>query len=256
MKNHAMPPAKAAMGLAVSAAVLAPATVQAAADASLDSGNLLINLILLGLAMFVLFRVLSGRRDKNGDQTQAPPRPDDRDDRDDDAPPQAPRRGPDMYANAQAAWDRLRSPDKRPPTPAPNGGQARPQAATPVSANAPAGSDEEFLAGAKMAYSRIAASLAGRDFGDLASFVSPAYLAELQNTLPPTPAGRPDNLLINAALADRRETPGRTVMVVDYDVLARQPGATENATLRERWTFSRDNAAPGANWLLDAMERR
>ena len=107
-----------------------------------------------------------------------------------------------------------------------------------------------------MAYSRIAASLAGRDFTDLASFVSPTYLAELQHTLPQTPAGRPDILLINAALAECRETPGRTVMVVDYDVLARQPGAAENTTLRERWTFSRDNAAPGANWLLDAMERR
>lgn len=254
MKNHAMPPAKAAMGLAASAAVLAPATVQAAADASLDSGNLLINLILLGLAMFVLFRVLSGRRNKNGDQTQAPPRADDQDDRDDDAPPQdqPPRRGPDMYTNAQAAWDRLRSPDKQPTAPAQTSGQAT----SPAPVNAPAGSDEEFLAGAKMAYSRIAASLGGRDFGDLASFVSPAYLTELQQTLPQTPTGRPDILLINAALADRRETPGRTVMVVDYDVLARQPGAKENTTLRERWTFSRDNAAPGANWLLDAMQRR
>ena len=253
MNNHAMPPAKAALGLAASVAVLVPATAQAAADASLDSGNLLINLILLGLAMFVLFRVLSGRRNKNGDQTQAPPQSDYQDDRDDDAPPQAqpPRRGPDMYTNAQAAWDRLRSPDKQPSAPAQTAGQA-----PPAPANAPAGSDEEFLAGAKMAYSRIAASLGSRDFGDLASFVSPAYLAELQNTLPQTPAGRPDILLINAALAERRETPGRTVMVVDYDVLARQPGATENPTLRERWTLSRDNAAPGANWLLDAMERR
>jgi predicted lipid-binding transport protein (Tim44 family) len=254
MKNHVMPPAKAAMRLAASVAVLVPATAQAAADASLDSGNLLINLILLGLAMFVLFRVLSARRNKNGDQSQTPPRSDYQDDRDDDAPPQdqPPRRGPDMYTNAQAAWDRLRSPDKQPAAPAQTGGQAAP----PASANAPAGSDEEFLAGAKMAYSRIAASLAGRDFGDLTSFVSPAYLVELQNTLPQTPAGRPDILLINAALAERRETAGRTIMVVDYDVLARQPGAAENTTLRERWTFSRDNAAPGANWLLDAMERR
>ena len=253
MKNHAMPPAKAAMGLAASVAVLVPATAQAAADASLDSGSLLVNLILLGLAMFVLFRVLSGRRNKNDDQTQAPPRSDYQDDRDDDAPPQAqpPRSGPDMYTNAQAAWDRLRSPDKQPAAPAPVAGQA-----PSAPANAPAGSDEEFLAGAKMAYSRIAASLGSRDFADLASFVSPAYLAELQNTLPQTPTGRPDILLINAALAERRETTGHTVMVVDYDVLARQPGAAENTTLRERWTFSRDNAAPGANWLLDAMERR
>ncbi len=247
MKNHVMPPAKAAMRLAALAVVLVPATAQAAADASLDSGSLLINLILLGLAMFVLFRVLSGHRDKNGDQTQTPPRSDYQDDRDDDATTQdqPPRRGPDMYTNAQAAWDRLRSPDKQPSAPAPTGGQA-----------APAGSDEEFLAGAKMAYSRIAASLAGRDFADLASFVSPAYLTELQNTLPQTPAGRPDILLINAALAERREAAGRTFMVVDYEVLARQPGAAENTTLRERWTFSRDNAAPGANWLLDSMARR
>jgi len=254
MKNHAMPSAKAAMHLAASAAVLVPATAQAAADASLDSGNLLINLILLGLAMFVIFRELYGRRRNEGDQSQTPPRAAYQDDRDDDLPPQEqpPRRGPDMYTNAQAAWDRLRSPDKRPATPARTDGQA----ATPAPANAPAGSDEEFLAGAKMAYSRIAASLAGRDFGDLASFVNPAYLVELQNTLPQTPAGRPDILLINAALAERRETPGRTVMVVDYDVLARQPGAAENTTLRERWTFSRDNTTPGANWLLDSMERR
>jgi predicted lipid-binding transport protein (Tim44 family) len=254
--DHAHAPSPRNAALAATLAVcLAPTAAQAAVDASLDSGSLLINLILVGLALFILLRVLSGRgRKNNPDQSDQPGRPP-RSDDPDAAPPLDPRPSgkPDMYTNAQAAWNYLRSPDKAKPAPAPDGSAAQGVPATPP---APVGTDEEFLAGAKLAYSRIAAALGSRDFTDLGHFVSPAYLAELKNSLPGAPAGKPDILLVSASLAERRDAPDTTVMVVDYDVLARQPGAPENAQLRERWTFSRDNATPGANWLLTAMERR
>ena len=233
------------------AAFLAATDAQAdAAAASVESGDLLINLILLGLAMFVLFRFLSNRsKNKNSSQPGQPPR---YTDPDDDTPPldPTPPGKPNMYTNAQASWDRLKSPDKSqtaPPTAAPQG-QSQAQPPTP---SAP---DDEFLAGAKIAYSRIAVSLGNRDFDDLTHFVSPGLLTQLKNTMPASPAGKPDILLVDATLANRTDDADRTSMTVDYKALRREPGASQNAERTERWTFARDNATPGANWLLEKME--
>ena len=229
------------------AACLAAHNAQAETSAaSVASGDLLINLILLGLAMFVLFRFLSNRsKNKKSSQSNPPPR---YADPDDDTPPlnPTPPGKPNMYTNAQASWDRLKSPDKSKTTP--------PTAALPGQPTAPSSPDDEFLAGAKIAYSRIAVSLGARDFDDLTHFVSPNLLTQLKNTMPAAPAGKPDILLVEATLANHADDATRTTMVVDYKALRREPGASENNERTERWTFARDNATPGANWLLEKME--
>ncbi|WP_246198198.1 hypothetical protein [Solidesulfovibrio aerotolerans] len=237
------------------AAFLAATDAQAdGSAASVESGDLLINLILLGLAMFVLFRFLSNRsKNKNSSQPGQPPR---YIDPDNDSPPldPTPPGKPNMYTNAQASWDRLKSPETSqtaPPTAAPQG---QPQSQSQPQPPAPSAPDDEFLAGAKIAYSRIAASLGTRDFNDLGHFVSPSLLTQLKNTLPATPAGKPDILLVEATLASHTDDANRTTMVVDYKALRREPGASQNAERTERWTFARDNATPGANWLLEKME--
>ena len=233
------------------AAFLAATNAQAeAAAASVESGDLLINLILLGLAMFVLFRFLSNRsKNKNSSQPGQPPR---YTDPDDDTPPldPTPPGKPNMYTNAQASWDRLKSPDKSQTAPSTTTPQSQSQPQPP----APSAPDDEFLAGAKIAYSRIAASLGNRDFNDLSHFVSPSLLTQLKNTLAAAPAGKPDILLVEATLASHTDDANRTTMTVDYKALRREPGASQNAERTERWTFARDNATPGANWLLEKME--
>ena len=92
------------------AAFLAATDAQAEGTAaSVESGDLLINLILLGLAMFVLFRFLSNRsKNKNSSQPGQPPR---YTDPDDDTPPldPTPPGKPNMYTNAQATWAALKS---------------------------------------------------------------------------------------------------------------------------------------------------
>ena len=227
------------------------------------TGPRFIDILVLGGVIFLLLRVLVGRsRKPDTDASRSPdsrpvdrpgPRPDVRPPADPDAdrdpgalsPP--PPGKPDMYTMAQATWDALKSPDSRK-----SAGQ--PAAVGPV--GHAASPDEEFLAGAKMAYSRITQSLAARDFSDLAAFVAPGFLAELKNRLPDGPAGRPDILLVEASLADSRQENGRTVMTVEYKALVREPGAAQNSERLERWRFSRDDASDQANWLLEAMERR
>jgi predicted lipid-binding transport protein (Tim44 family) len=225
------------------------------------TGPRFVDILVLGGVIFLLLRVLVGRSRKAGtDASRLPdsrpvdrPRPDLRppadlgEDRDPGALQPPPPGKPDMYTMAQATWDALKSPDSRKSS-------GQPAATGPIG---PAASpDEEFLAGAKMAYSRIIQSLAARDFNDLTAFVAPGFLAELKNRLPDAPAGRPDILLVEASLADSRQENGRTVMTVEYKALVREPGAAQNSERLERWRFTRDSASDKANWLLEAMERR
>ena len=232
-------------GLAVCLTPVA-ARAQTATPSSVASGDLLINLILLGLAMFVLLRFLTNRS-KNKNTPQSPPAQPPY--ADDDHPPldPTPPGKPNMYTNAQATWAALKS------RPAPG---SAPEAAPQGQPAAAASSDDEFLAGAKLAYSRITSSLGTRDYDDLTHFVGPDLLTRLRNTLPATPAGKPEILLVEAALAARSEDANRTTMTVDYKALMREPGASQNTERTELWTFARDNAAPGANWLLESMEQR
>ena len=250
MKTQPSAIRRAAALTALAVCLVAQNALAASAEASVESGDLLVNLILLGLAMFILFRFLSNRsKNKDASQSNQPPR---YEDPDDDTPPldPTPPGKPNMYTNAQASWDRLKSPDKSKTTPQ----TAAPQGQLSGQPPTPTAPDDEFLAGAKIAYSRIAVSLGNRDFDDLTHFVSPNLLAQLKNTLPAAPAGKPDILLVEATLANRIDDAGRTTMTVDYKALRREPGASQNTDRAERWTFTRDNATPGANWLLEKME--
>jgi predicted lipid-binding transport protein (Tim44 family) len=226
------------------------------------TGPRVIDIVALGLLIFLLLRLVLGRSKKSPQQPfpSDRPGPDTPPDKFPDAPrgapsetsqeapssrPARPLQKTDMYTNAQATWDALRSKPTDTTAPGPSG--QPPAAASP---------DEEFLTGAKMAYSRIRGAVAQRDFDDLASFTTPQYLANLKNSLPLSPPPEPDILLVEATLAERREEASRTVMVVDYNILIHEQDAPHNIDRFERWTFVRDNAAPGANWLLDGMEER
>lgn len=208
------------------------------------TGPRLIDLVVIGLLLFAVLRLVVGRTKGTGTGQPGQAGPADRQDTppgEGPPPVEAPQDRPNVYSNAQAAWDRLKS---RPaPGEQPAGAATRAVGATP---------DEQFLAGAKLAYTRILASLAEGDFDDLASFVTPAFLERLKAT---SRAPLPDILLVEATLAGRSEDGGRAVMTVDYQALVREPEAPHNTDRRERWRFIRDNASPEANWLLDGMDR-
>ncbi len=246
-------PLAAALGLA---AVLEPAL----ARADMLSGGLLgsvlrgdeftgprlIDLLAIGVLLFLVLRLVLNRPGASPRQSPPPDATPDKDDIQDDKPAGPPPGKPNMYTNAQATWDALKSPSaQKPATPTPNLPGSPPANATP---------DEEFLAGAKMAYSRIRASMAHRDFDDLAAFTTPAFLNQLRTSLPASPPPQPDILLIEATLAGRREEGSTTVMDVAYNVLIHEAGAPHNTDRAERWRFVRDNAVPGANWLLDGVQ--
>ncbi|EHJ49605.1 import inner membrane translocase subunit Tim44 [Solidesulfovibrio carbinoliphilus subsp. oakridgensis] len=214
------------------------------------TGPRLVDLAVLGLALFLVLRLLLGRTGKTGANQQPPPPPPPAA-YDDEAPPplDSPPGKPNMYTNAQATWAALKSPPPKgtPTTAAPSGATGPlPSGATP---------EQEFLAGAKLAYGRILAAMAKRDFDDLANFTTPLFLAQLKNSLPASPPPAPEILLVEAVLAGERQESGRTVMDVDYEVLVHEPDAPHNTDRKERWRFVRDTAAPGAHWLLDGMER-
>ena len=216
------------------------------------TGPRVIDLVVLGLVIFLVLRALLGRQRPGGDKnagggdiagaTGRDAAPYTRDpaqgDRGDDTPPRA---KPDMYSNAAAMWSYLQT------KPA---GDAAPAPGTPPAAP---GSDDEFLAGAKLAYPRIRQAMAKRDFDDLAGFVAPELLAGLRQRLPLSPPPEPDILIVEAQIADKRQETGHTVMTVDYDVLIHEENAPHNTDRRERWVFSRDDGAPGSHWLLTDM---
>lgn len=212
------------------------------------TGPRLIDLIALGLVIFVLLRLVSGRS-KSQDRQQ-PSQPNRPDPAPDDTPTrlESPPGKPNMYTNAQAAWDYL----KTKPGAQPSGRVATADHIPPPADGSP---DEQFLAGAKLAYSRILAALTARDFDDLAQFVTPDFLTKFKNRLPETTTGHLDILLVEATLTGQREENGRTVMDVEYKALVREPGAAQNTERHEHWRFTRDNATPRANWLLEEMKR-
>ena len=210
------------------------------------TGPRVIDLVVLGLVIFLVLRAILGRQRPGGGNNAGAggrdavpytrdPAPDDRGDA------ATPRAKPDVYSNAAAMWSYLQT------KPA---GDAAPATGTPPAAP---GSDDEFLAGAKLAYPRIRQAMAKRDFDDLAGFIAPDLLAGLRQRLPLSPPPEPDILIVEAHIADKRQETGHTVMTVDYDVLIHEENAPHNTDRSERWIFSRDDGAPGAHWLLTDM---
>lgn len=229
------------------------------------TGPRLIDIVVLGCLVFLVLRLVTGRSagpkqpdeprqpDARANQPEYRPEPPERRPEptprgSEPTPTRAPRNAPDMYTAAEAMWAALKSP-------APKGSTTTTGAAqtydVPPAGTAP---DEEFLAGAKMAYGRILSAMAERDLDDLAQFTTPQCLARLKNSLPAGPAGRLDVLLVEASLAESREENGRTVNTVAYKALVREPGSPENTERHDRWRFIQDNATPGDHWRLDSME--
>lgn len=184
-------------------------------------GPSLIDLLVIGGGLFLLFRFLRSRREA----TQAA-----------GGPGHAFDRGSEMWGTSGVA-----------------------PADTPVNAGpaVPAGFDqEEFLKGAKLMYNRLQASWDKRDLADIRQFTSDEVYGEIRRQADesPTPS-RTELLLVNPRLLEVRDVDGRTVASVLYDTMMRET-AQENAhQVREIWHFSRKANEPKAFWVLEGIQQ-
>ena len=143
------------------------------------------------------------------------------------------------------AWDRLRS---------------QPQHGEQVfsrTSSRPADFDEqEFLQGAKAAYTRMQASWDRRDLDDIASFATEdAMRVFRQQAKDDTNPGTTEILMVNATVADVRDTGSIRQVDVVYDVLMREDQrAARPEQVREMWHFvcARDGED---TWKLDGIDQ-
>ena len=157
--------------------------------------------------------------------------------------------GQDQYGQRQSqgsAWDALRSEPQA----------AQQNAAESVNA-VPADFDEnEFLRGAKAAYTRLQASWDRRDLNDIAHFATEDVMAELreQAASDPTPS-KTEILLVNASLLEVRDEGDTRRVAVYFDVLMREnQNAAHPEQVREVWHFVCSTAA-GDSWKLDGIQQ-
>jgi len=196
----------------------------------LGGGNFL-DLLLIGGGLFLLLRMLRSRRPATSGagayNTGAGP------------PLGRSAAGP----SEAGGWGNLQAP---PPPPD----------AAPQGVSVPADFDaDEFLEGAKMAYTRLQESWDRRDLDDLATFVEPEVYQELANQAAEDPdPGKTEILMLEARLLEVKEQDGQTMATVYYDALLREDaeaGAPEQ--VREVWHFQRSSA--GEKWKLAGIQQ-
>ena len=157
------------------------------------------------------------------------------------AQPQAGMMREDTAANG---WDALR-------------GQGAAQAETPgPQIPMPPGFDaDEFLRGAKMAYSRLQASWDKRDMNDIGQFTTEAVQQSVREQMAADPKpSTTEILLVNAQLLGVTNEGDEQYAQVFFDVLLRETPAQETpSSAREVWHFVRP--VTGGNWKLDGIQQ-
>ena len=156
---------------------------------------------------------------------------------------------PFARSNTQASgWDALRNLTGQ-------GSQVGPEAAEP-GVDVPAGFDtEEFLRGAKMAYTRMQKSWDRRDLDDIAQFATPAVMEVLREQMAAEPApSTTEILLVNAQLLGAESEGDDQRAQVFFDVLLRErPDQTAPTSAREVWHFLREGE--NGTWKLDGIQQ-
>lgn len=148
---------------------------------------------------------------------------------------------PAENGTAQSAWGSLSNGT----APQPSGPQV------------PPGFDiDEFLEGAKLAYTRLQASWDKRDLNDIAQFTTPPVMEALREQLAQEPSsGRTEIILVNAQLLEVNEYGTEERAQVYFDVLLREdPQQSTPTNAREIWHFVRERSNNGM-WKLDGIQQ-
>ena len=198
------------------------------------AGLSVLELLIIGGLVFVIFRVVSGMGRRGGSEDRA---------RGDDSSKQDPGGGipPRVQDAAHAAWDRLRSEPEHGPSPESKSGF----------------DEEEFLKGARAVYARLQEAWDDRDLDDIANFTSPELLEKLkEQARGDSRKGRTELLLVKARLMERSEEDGREKASVMFDVLLREGGTDhEPKQSREMWHLARSSQERDSTWKLESIEQ-
>ncbi len=209
----------------------------------------LFDIVLIGLGVWIVFRLINARRGGGQDSRWGNNAPGGLDDDDTDSPTY----GRDArYRAAEQAWDALRGPaSRRVDTP------GAPEGAADVApgVEVPPGFDiEEFMKGAKIVYARLQEAWSRRDMDDIRAFTTPGMFGEIQRQAREDPEPSPtDVLVINARLMETKVQGRVTTATVYYEVTMREDralAATEQ--VREVWTFIREGEEM---WKLDGIQQ-
>lgn len=114
---------------------------------------------------------------------------------------------------------------------------------------------QDFLKGAKMAYSRMQQAWDRRDLNEIARFATPAVLSVLEDQLREDPnPSRTEILSVNASVVGvEDEGPTRRAQVF-FDVMMREnPANPAPENVREIWHFVRSH--PSGSWMLDGIQQ-
>lgn len=124
--------------------------------------------------------------------------------------------------------------------------------------NLPGGFDqEEFLRGAKAAYTRLNAAWDKRDLNDIAQFSTPAFMEEIrqQNEEDPQPGNTEIMLMNSASVLEAKVEDGEQVVSVYFDVLLRENASQDvPVNVREVWHFVRPADGAGS-WKLAGIQQ-
>lgn len=145
-----------------------------------------------------------------------------------------------------SGWDALRNL---------TGQGSQPPAADP-GVDVPAGFDtDEFLRGAKMAYTRMQQAWDRRDLDDIAQFATPAVMAALREQMAAEPGpSHTEIMLVNAQLLGAENEGEDQRAQVFFDVLLRErPDQDTPSSAREIWHFLREGVS--GTWKLDGIQQ-
>ncbi len=155
--------------------------------------------------------------------------------------------GTSRFENPQPtnnAWDHLSNPA---------GGRA--QQTTP--AYPPGFDEQEFMEGAKAAFTRLQRSWDARDLADIRLFTSDEVYTEIEDQAKkdPTP-GQTEILLLRAFLQDVKTSGNQTVATVLFEATIREDqNADSTEEVREAWHFSRYETDGSENWVVEGLQQ-
>ncbi|MDY7001078.1 MAG: TIM44-like domain-containing protein [Thermodesulfobacteriota bacterium] len=219
-----------------------------------------LHILLLGIVIYVAYRILSARKKAGKDKRAGPlVSPHEEEKR---------KQAIDAYKIAENTWDRLRSkPPETRPTDATlrNANGLKADDATPLDTTSPKTADislpenfdlEEFLAGATAMYARITESWNMRDMEDLKQFTTAEFFEDLKRrALEETRPASPEVPPVSASLAELTVQGDKTLATVFYDAAPTEDTAVQQSQSREVWRFVQDNSIPGSSWLLENIQQ-
>lgn len=122
----------------------------------------------------------------------------------------------------------------------------------------PAGFDaDDFLQGAKAAYTRLQSAWDARDMDDLRQFTAADVFAEIQSQAAADPnPGKTEILLLEATLLEVKTLGNQTIATVLFDTMLREDSTSAPAEqVREAWHFSRYETGGAKHWVVEGIQQ-